>query len=155
MLNFEEHSEQERLEWVRNQVLIPISSVPRSEIVSSTSAIRIPKSDILPDVTIEATGHPDAVVQAMRFTRDAGRVVIVGQYTDHGPVSNEVAFNPHHDLNKKHLDVRGCGAQIFHISTALRRLLTLSPFEHPQAGMRNSKFCLRGPYSNQNSLTTH
>ena len=41
----------------------------------------------LPDVTIEATGHPDAVVQAMRFTRDAGRVVIVGQYTDHGPVS--------------------------------------------------------------------
>ena len=45
-------------------------------------------------------GAPDAVVQAMRFTRDAGCVVIVGQYTDHDPVSSAVAFNPHLDLNK-------------------------------------------------------
>ena len=65
------------------------------------------------DVTIEATGHPDAVVHAMRFTRDGGRVVIVGQYTDHGPVSSETAFNPHLDLNKKHLDVRGCWGSDF------------------------------------------
>ena len=56
------------------------------------------------DVTIECTGAPAAVVQAMRYTRDAGRVVVVGQYTDHG----EVGFNPHLDLNKKHLDIRGC-----------------------------------------------
>ena len=61
------------------------------------------------DVTIEATGAPEAVAQAMRFTRDAGRVVVVGQYTDHGPVS----FNPHLDLNKKHLDVRGCWGSDF------------------------------------------
>ncbi len=61
------------------------------------------------DVTIEATGAPVAVVQAMRFTRDAGRVVIVGQYTDHG----DVHFNPHLDLNKKHLDVRGCWGSDF------------------------------------------
>ena len=61
------------------------------------------------DVTIEATGAPAAVVQAMRYTRDAGRVVVVGQYTDHG----EVAFNPHLDLNKKHLDVRGCWGSDF------------------------------------------
>ena len=61
------------------------------------------------DVTIEATGAPEAVAQAMRFTRDAGRVVVVGQYTDHGSVS----FNPHLDLNKKHLDVRGCWGSDF------------------------------------------
>ncbi len=61
------------------------------------------------DVTIEATGAPVAVVQAMRWTRDAGRVVSVGQYTDHG----EVPFNPHLDLNKKHLDVRGCWGSDF------------------------------------------
>ncbi|HEX3084730.1 MAG TPA: zinc-binding dehydrogenase [Pyrinomonadaceae bacterium] len=61
------------------------------------------------DVTIEATGAPDAVAQAMRFTRDAGRVVVVGQYTDHG----EASFNPHLDLNKKHLDVRGCWGSDF------------------------------------------
>jgi L-iditol 2-dehydrogenase len=61
------------------------------------------------DVTIEATGAPAAVVQSMRFTRDAGRVVVVGQYTDHG----DVGFNPHLDLNRKHLDVRGCWGSDF------------------------------------------
>lgn len=81
VLNFEEHSESERLEWILERT-------------AGRGA----------DVTIEATGAPEAVVQAMRFTRDAGRVVIVGQYTDHG----EASFNPHLDLNKKHLDLRGC-----------------------------------------------
>ena len=89
-LNFEEHDEGERLEWVLEQT-------------RGQGA----------DVTIEATGAPDAVVQAMRFTRDAGRVVVVGQYTDHGPVSTKAAFNPHLDLNKKHLDVRGCWGSDF------------------------------------------
>jgi threonine dehydrogenase-like Zn-dependent dehydrogenase len=67
------------------------------------------------DVTIEATGAPEAVVQAMRFTRDAGTVVVVGQYTDHGTTP----FNPHLDLNKKHLDVRGCwGSEFSHFYRA-------------------------------------
>lgn len=85
VLNIETYDESERLAWVREQT-------------SGRGA----------DITIEATGAPIAVVQAMRFTRDAGKVVIVGQYTDHGAVSPEAAFNPHLDLNKKHLDVRGC-----------------------------------------------
>ncbi len=73
------------------------------------------------DVTIECTGAPVAVPQAMRFTRDAGRVVIVGQYTDHG----EVPFNPHLDLNKKHLDVRGCwGSDYSHFHRAVEVLRT-------------------------------
>lgn len=71
------------------------------------------------DVTIEAAGAPDAVVQAMRCTRDAGRVVVVGQYTDHG----DVAFNPHLDLNRKHLDVVGCwGSDYSHFHRAVRVL---------------------------------
>ena len=98
VLNFEEHNEAERLEWVLEQ----------------THGRRA-------DMTIEATGAPDAVVQAMRFTRDAGCVVIVGQYTDHGPVSSAVAFNPHLDLNKKHLDVRGCwGSDFSHFYRGLQ-----------------------------------
>jgi L-iditol 2-dehydrogenase len=69
------------------------------------------------DVTIEATGAPQAVVDAMRATRDAGRVVIVGQYTDHG----DVAFNPHLDLNRKQLDVLGCwGSDFSHFHRAVR-----------------------------------
>jgi L-iditol 2-dehydrogenase len=71
------------------------------------------------DLTIEATGSPAAVVDAMRATRDAGRVVIVGQYTDHG----ETSFNPHVDLNRKHLDVRGCwGSDYAHFHRAVRVL---------------------------------
>jgi L-iditol 2-dehydrogenase len=86
VLNFEEHDEQERLEWI----------LERTEGRGA-------------DVTIEATGSPAAVRQAMRCTRDAGRVVVVGQYTDHGTT----AFNPHLDLNRKHLDVRGCWGSDF------------------------------------------
>jgi L-iditol 2-dehydrogenase len=90
VLNFEKHDEGERLDWILERT-------------NGRGA----------DVTIEATGAPDAVVQAMRHTRDTGRVVIVGQYTDHGPVSQDAAFNPHLDLNKKHLDVRGCWGSDF------------------------------------------
>ncbi|MCH7546153.1 MAG: zinc-binding dehydrogenase [Planctomycetes bacterium] len=69
------------------------------------------------DIVIEATGAPGAVTQSMRFARDAGRVVVVGQYTDHG----ETSFNPHLDLNKKHLDVRGCwGSDFSHFFRAVQ-----------------------------------
>ena len=90
VLNIETNDEQQRMNWIRDQT-------------NGRGA----------DVTIEATGAPVAVVQAMRFTRDAGRVVIVGQYTDHGPLPDGAAFNPHLDLNKKHLDVRGCWGSDF------------------------------------------
>lgn len=90
VLNIEAHDERQRLHWVR-------------EHTNGRGA----------DVTIEATGAPVAVVQALRFTRDAGRVVIVGQYTDHGSLTTEAAFNPHLDLNKKQLDMRGCWGSDF------------------------------------------
>jgi threonine dehydrogenase-like Zn-dependent dehydrogenase len=89
-LNIETHSETDRLNWVLRET-------------GGRGA----------DATIEATGAAEAVAQAMRFTRDAGVVVIVGQYTDHG----ETSFNPHLDLNRKHLDVRGCwGSDFSHFS---------------------------------------
>ncbi|HWE63105.1 MAG TPA: zinc-binding dehydrogenase [Chloroflexota bacterium] len=69
------------------------------------------------DVTIEATGVPSAVAEGLRFTRDAGTLVVVGQYTDHGPVS----LNPHTDLNRPHLQVRGCwGSDLSHLYRAVR-----------------------------------
>ncbi|MCK4300448.1 MAG: alcohol dehydrogenase, partial [Planctomycetes bacterium] len=51
---------------------------------------------------IEATGNAQAVVEGLRMTRDAGRYVVVGQYTDTG----DVTLNPHRDLNRKHIEVR-------------------------------------------------
>lgn len=71
------------------------------------------------DITIEATGVAEAVSEGMRLTRDAGRFVVVGQYTDAGPTE----FNPHLDLNKKHLDVRGCwGSDLSHFYRAVQVL---------------------------------
>ncbi len=73
------------------------------------------------DVAIEATGAKEAVVQAIRWTRDAGCVVIVGQYTDAGDVS----LNPHLDINKKHLDIRGCwGSDFSHFYRGIEMLKT-------------------------------
>lgn len=97
-LNFTTYDERQRQDWVFEQT-------------SGRGA----------DVTIECTGAPSAVTEAMRDTRDAGTVVIVGQYTDHG----EASFNPHLDLNKKHLDVRGCwGSDYSHFHRAVEMLKT-------------------------------
>lgn len=69
------------------------------------------------DVTIEATGVPTAVPEGMRLTRDAGRYVVVGQYTNAG----DATFNPHLDLNQKHLDIRGCwGSDAGHVYRSVR-----------------------------------
>jgi len=55
------------------------------------------------DVVIEAAGSPDAVSDALDLVRDGGRVVICGHYTDNGPV----LIHPHHQINKKHVEIRG------------------------------------------------
>ncbi|MDP2872556.1 MAG: zinc-binding dehydrogenase [Bacillota bacterium] len=54
------------------------------------------------DVTIEVTGNPAAVTEGMRLTRDAGVLAVAGQYTDAG----ETCYNPHQDLNRRHIEVR-------------------------------------------------
>lgn len=69
------------------------------------------------DVTIEASGSPMAVNEGFALTRDAGRYVIVGQYTDLG----DIRMNPHIDINRKHLEVRGCwGSDFSHLWRGMR-----------------------------------
>lgn len=58
---------------------------------------------------IEASGNPQAVTEGLDLARDGGTYVIAGQYTDSG----EVSINPHHQINRKHLDVRGCWGTAF------------------------------------------
>jgi threonine dehydrogenase-like Zn-dependent dehydrogenase len=71
------------------------------------------------DVTIEASGNPQAVTEGMHMTRDAGRYVIVGQYTDVG----DIRVNPHLDINKKHLEIRGTwGSDFSHLWRGVRVL---------------------------------
>lgn len=69
------------------------------------------------DVVIEASGAPDAVPQALDLVRDGGRVVICGHYTDNG----DVRIHPHWQINRKHVDLRGCwGSDFSHFHRALR-----------------------------------
>jgi len=69
------------------------------------------------DITIEATGNPVAVKEGLELTRDQGRYVIVGQYTNAG----DIAINPHLDINKKHLEIRGSwGSDYSHFDLAVR-----------------------------------
>ena len=68
------------------------------------------------DVVIEASGNPAAVPEGLEMLRDAGRYVVVGQYTDGG----DVTINPHRHVNRKHADIRGCwGYEFSHLHRAL------------------------------------
>jgi D-arabinose 1-dehydrogenase-like Zn-dependent alcohol dehydrogenase len=71
------------------------------------------------DIVIEAAGAPAAVGDALDIVRDGGRVVVAGQYTDHGPFS----LNPHTQLNRKHAEVLGCwGCDYSHFHRAVEIL---------------------------------
>ena len=68
------------------------------------------------DVVIEASGNPAAVPEGLEMLRDAGRYVVVGQYTDGG----DVAINPHRHINRRHATVLGCwGYEFTHLHRAL------------------------------------
>jgi L-iditol 2-dehydrogenase len=71
------------------------------------------------DVVIEASGNPLAVPEGLEMVRDAGRYVVVGQYTDAG----DVALNPHRHLNRRHATVLGCwGYEFTHLHRALQMM---------------------------------
>lgn len=72
-----------------------------------------------PDVVIEATGNPAAIREGLRLAREGGRYVVAGHYTDAG----DATFNPHTELNRKHLEVRGqWGTAFHHVARALTLL---------------------------------
>ena len=65
---------------------------------------------------IEASGSPDAVAQALDMVRDGGRVIVAGHYTDNGPVT----VHPHWQINRKHVELRGCwGSEFEHFYRAV------------------------------------
>lgn len=72
------------------------------------------------DVAIEASGNPAAVPEGLEMLRDAGRYVVVGQYTDAG----DVLLNPHRHVNRKHATVLGCwGYEFSHLHRALAMMV--------------------------------
>ena len=71
------------------------------------------------DVVIEAAGSARAVEEGLDLVRDGGRYVIAGHYTDVGPST----INAHRQINRKHLEIRGCwGSEPGHFLRALAML---------------------------------
>ena len=68
------------------------------------------------DIVLEAAGAPAAVPEGLDLARVGGRYVIAGHYTDVGPVP----VNAHRQINRKHLEIRGCwGSEARHFLRAL------------------------------------
>jgi L-iditol 2-dehydrogenase len=68
------------------------------------------------DVAIEAAGSPRAIEEGLNLVRDGGRYVVAGHYTDVGPST----INAHQQINRKHLEIRGCwGSDPGHFLRAL------------------------------------
>ena len=87
--------------------------LPRAERLSRIHALTGGRGT---DVVIEASGHPDAVSEALDVVRDGGRVVVCGHYTDNGPVQ----IHPHWQINRKHVELRGCwGSRYEHVHRAV------------------------------------
>jgi L-iditol 2-dehydrogenase len=71
------------------------------------------------DIVIEAAGSALAIEEGMDLARDGGRYIIAGHYTDVGPSS----INAHRQINRKHLEIRGCwGSEARHFLRALTLL---------------------------------
>jgi threonine dehydrogenase-like Zn-dependent dehydrogenase len=76
------------------------------------------------DVVLEAAGAADAVPEGLDLARDGGRYVVAGHYTDAG----DTTINAHRQINRKHLEVRGCwGSEPGHF---LRALSFLERYAH-------------------------
>ena len=68
------------------------------------------------DVVLEAAGAAAAVPEGLDLARVGGRYVSAGHYTDAGPTT----INAHHQINRKHLEIRGCwGSEARHFLRAL------------------------------------
>ena len=71
------------------------------------------------DLVVEAAGSAEAFEEGLTLARDGGGYVVAGHYTDAG----DSRVNVHHQINRKHLDVRGCwGSTPGHFLRALTLL---------------------------------
>jgi L-iditol 2-dehydrogenase len=94
--------------------VVDLKDAPRPE--DRVAWVRVRTAGRGADVVIEATGNPAAFPEGLEMLRDAGRYVMVGQYTDAG----DVAINPHRHVNRRHAAILGCwGYEFTHLYRSL------------------------------------
>jgi D-arabinose 1-dehydrogenase-like Zn-dependent alcohol dehydrogenase len=105
---------QDRLDFSRKMgaTLTVTLKTPRKERLSQVHALTKGRGV---DVVVECSGAPEAVSEALDLVRDGGRVVVCGHYTDNGSIE----INPHWQINRKHVELRGCwGSRYEHFHRA-------------------------------------
>jgi L-iditol 2-dehydrogenase len=108
-----------RLEAAQRMGADLVLDVGKSSVADRRAAVRDATEGRGADVAIEASGNPAAIPEGLDLVRDTGVYTVVGQYTDHGLVE----INPHLQINKKHLDVRGVwGIDYSHLHRSVQLL---------------------------------
>jgi threonine dehydrogenase-like Zn-dependent dehydrogenase len=108
-----------RLELAKAMGADTCVDIERTDRLERRAIVRELTSGLGVDVAIEAAGSAQAVEEALDLMRDGGRYVIAGHYTDAGPST----INVHQQINRKHLEIRGCwGSEVSHFVRALRIL---------------------------------
>jgi threonine dehydrogenase-like Zn-dependent dehydrogenase len=91
-------------------------------------AVRADTAERGADLVVECTGVPSAVPEALDLVRPGGRVLVLGQYTDHGPT----LLNPHL-ITRKQLTLAGSwafsGAHFLEYVRTVPQLLARFPLE--------------------------
>jgi len=109
----------ERTELARSMGADEVFDVTTTTPEERLEAVRALTSGDGVDVVIEAAGSARAIEEGLNLARDGGTYVIAGHYTNAGPST----INAHEQINRKHLDIRGCwGSQVRHFLRALRIL---------------------------------
>jgi L-iditol 2-dehydrogenase len=109
----------DRLELARAMGADAIADVHATTAEDRQAIVRRVTDGLGVDVAIEAAGSARAVEEALTLIRDGGRYVIAGHYTNAGPST----INVHEQINRKHLEIRGCwGSEVGHFVRALRVL---------------------------------
>ncbi len=106
----------ERLELAKQMGADQVFDLQSSTIGQRLEEVRARTHGEGVDVAIEAAGSPRAIEEGLNLVRDGGRYVVAGHYTDVGAST----INAHHQINRKHIDIRGCwGSEPGHFLRAL------------------------------------
>ena len=106
----------ERLQMARRMGADHLFDVTASTRQERFEQVRALTHDEGVDVVLEAAGAAAAIEEGLDLVRDGGRYVIAGHYTDVG----DSTINAHRQINRKHLEIRGCwGSEPGHFLRAL------------------------------------
>lgn len=109
----------DRLDLARAMGADEVFDVSATSAAERVAAVRDLTSGDGADIVIEATGSARAIEEGPDLVRNGGAYVIAGHYTNAGPST----INAHEQINRKHLDIRGCwGSEAGHFLRALRIL---------------------------------